>query len=169
MRAKGLALGAIAAVATVLMIVPVAAADQPTTTVTVLDRTGTIPAGLCPFPFTFHTEGILRKTVFEDGRDVTHAVSFHVTYTNPANGKTLTTTLAGPVIVEPNGDGTVTVTINGNDGHLTANGEGSIFAAVGKLVYIADANDPTLTPITILKSAGQQDPSQFPATCEGLS
>jgi len=169
MRAKRLALGAIATIATVLAIVPVATADAPTTTVTVLDRTGTIPAGLCPFPFTFHTEGIIRETVFADGRDVRHAVSFHVTYTNPANGKTLTTTLAGPVIVEPNGDGTVTVTINGNDGHLTAPGDGSIFAAVGKLVYIADASDPALTPITILKSAGQEDPSQFPATCEGLS
>jgi hypothetical protein len=168
MRVKGLALGAIACIAA-LLVAPVAAADQPTTTVTVLDRSGTIPAGLCPFPFAFRTEGILRNTVFEDGRDVTHAVSFHVTYTNPANGKSLTTTLAGPVIVRPNGDGTVTVTINGNDGHLTAPGEGSIFAAVGKLVYIADASDPTLTPITILKSAGQQDPSQFPATCEALS
>jgi hypothetical protein len=33
------------------------------------------------------------------------------------------------------------VTINGNDGHLTAPGQGSIFADVGKLVYIADPSD----------------------------
>ena len=122
----------------------------------------------CPFPFTFHTEGILRETVFSDGRDVTHAVSFHVTYTNPANGKSITTTLAGPFKIEPNGDGTVTVTINGNDGHLTAPGEGTVFAAVGKLVYIADAADP-FTPLELVKSTGQQDPSQFPGTCEGLA
>jgi len=78
------------------------------------------------------------------------------------------TRLAGPFVVEPNGDGTVTVTINGNDGHLTAPGQGQIFAAVGRLVYIADAADP-FTPLTIVQSTGQQDPSQFPATCEGLS
>ena len=116
----------------------------------------------------FHTEGTLRETVFSSGKDVTHAVSFKVTYTNPANGRTLTTVLAGPFIIEPNGDGTVTVTINGNDGHFTVPSEGTTFAAVGKLVYIADAGDP-FTPLTIVMSTGQQDPSQFPATCEGLS
>ena len=167
---KAFALAAAVAATVVLALAPAASADKPVVTVTHLDRTGTIPAGpnACPFPFTFHTEGILRETVFSDGRDVTHAVSFHVTYTNPANGKSITTTLAGPFIIEPNGDGTVTVTINGNDGHLTAPGQGSIFAAVGKLVYIADAADP-FTPLAIVKSTGQQDRSQFPATCAGLS
>jgi hypothetical protein len=161
---------AVAAVAAALAIAPAALSDQPTTTVTTLDRTGAIPAGVfCPFAFTFHTVGTLRTTTYSDGRVVTHAVSFHVTYTNPANGKSVTTTLAGPVIVVPNGDGTVTVTVNGNDGHITAPGQGSIFADVGKLVYIAAADDPNLTPITILRSTGQQDPSQFPATCAGLA
>lgn len=166
MKAKAFALAA--AATTLLALAPVASADKPAVTLIELDRTGTIAAGPCPFPFEFHTVGTLRETVFSNGKDVTHAVSFKVTYTNPANEKQLTTVLAGPVIVEPNGDGTVTVSINGNDGHLTAPGEGSIFAAVGKLVYIADAGDP-FTPLTILKSAGQQDPSQFPATCEGLA
>jgi len=167
---KIFALAATAAAATLLAIAPAAVAEKPVTTVIQLDRTGTIAAGpnTCPFPFAFHTEGTLRETVFSDGKDVTHAIDFHVTYTNPANGKSLTTVLAGPIVVEPNGDGTVTVTINGNDGHLTAPGEGSIFAAVGKLVYIADAGDP-FTPLTIVKSAGQQDAGQFPAACDGLS
>lgn len=170
MTTKIFALALAATAAALLAVAPAAVADKPVTTLTNLDRTGTIPAGpnTCPFPFVFHTEGTLRETVFSDGRDVTHAVDFHVTYTNPANGKTLTTVLAGPIVVEPNGDGTVTVTVNGNDGHLTAPGQGSIFAAVGKLVYVADAADP-FTPLTIVKSTGQQDPSQFPATCEGLS
>jgi len=149
---------------------PTALADQPVTTITRFDRTSTFPAGpnACPFPFLIHTEGALRETVYSSGKDVTHAVDFHVTYTNPANDKSLTTVLAGPFVIEPNGDGTVTVTINGNDGHITALGEGTIFAAVGKLAYIAAAND-VFTPLTILKSTGRQDASQFPATCEGLS
>jgi hypothetical protein len=160
-----------AAAIALLALAPVAAADKPVTTELNLDRTGMVPAGpnTCPFPFTFHTVGTLRQTTFSDGRVVTHAVSFKVTYTNPANGKQATTVLAGPIIVEPNGDGTVTVTINGNDGHITAPGQGAVFAAVGKLVYIADADDPTLTPIEIVKSTGRQDPSQFPGTCEALS
>jgi hypothetical protein len=160
---------AVVAVTTALLaVVPMAAADQPVTTVTQVDRSGTIPAGPCPFPFQFHTQGTFRETVYSSGKDVTRAVSFHVTYTNPANGQSLTTTLAGPFIVVPNSDGTVTVTINGNGGHLTAPGQGSIFADVGKLVYIADPSD-VFTPITILKATGQQDQSQFPATCTGLS
>jgi hypothetical protein len=170
MRTKVFALAAIGAATALLTVAPMASADQPVTTVTTIDRTGAIPAGpnTCPFPFVFHTEGTFRETVFSNGNDVTHAVDFHITYTNPANGKTVTTGLAGPFIVQPNGDGTVTVTINGNDGHLTAPGQGSIFADVGKLVYIAAAADP-FTPLTIVKSTGQQDPSQFPATCSGLS
>ena len=62
----------------------------------------------------------------------------------------------------------MTVTINGNDGHITAPGQGTIFAAVGKLAYIAHPGD-VFTPLAIVKSTGRQDPSQFPATCDGLS
>lgn len=170
MRIKAFSTVIVAAAAIVAVLAPGAVADQPATTITHVDRTFTVPAGpgTCPFPFTGHTEGTFRETVFSSGRDVTHAVDLHITYTNPANGKTLTTVLAGPFIIEPNGDGTVTVTINGNDGHLTAPGQGSIFAPVGKLVYIADPSD-VFTPLSVIKSVGQQDPNQFPATCEGLS
>ncbi|HEY3205797.1 MAG TPA: hypothetical protein VGJ58_02485 [Gaiellaceae bacterium] len=170
MKAKAFAPAAAVATAALLALAPTAAADQPVTTELHIDRTRTIAASpdTCPFPFIVHTEGTIRETVFSSGKDVRHAVDFHITYTNPANGKTLTTVLAGPVIVEPNGDGTVTVTINGNDGHLTVPGQGTVFADVGKLVYIADASDIN-TPLTIVKSTGQQDPNQFPATCIGLS
>ena len=171
MRIRSFALVlAVALTAALAALAPTASADQPVTTITNVERTFTFPAGPngCPFPFLVHTEGTFRETVFSSGKDVTHAVDFHVTYTNPANGKSLSTVLAGPFVVEPNGDGTVTVTINGNDGHITAPGQGTIFAAVGKLVYIADPSD-VFTPLTILKSTGRQDASQFPATCEGLS
>jgi hypothetical protein len=156
------------AAAAVAAFAPAAAAEQPVTTEVHLDRTRTIPIGPCPFPFVVHTQGTLRQTVFSSGKDVTHAIDFHITYTNPANGRTATTVLAGPFIVEPNADGTVTVRINGNDGHITTPGQGSVFANVGKLVYIADPADPGV-PLTILKSTGQQDPSQFPATCDALA
>ena len=154
MRIRSFALVlAVALTAALAALAPTASADQPVTTITHVERTFTFPAGPngCPFPFLVHTEGTFRETVFSGGKDVTHAVDFHVTYTNPANGKSLST-----------------VTINGNDGHITAPGQGTIFAAVGKLAYIADASD-VFTPLTILKSTGRQDASQFPATCEGLS
>ena len=88
---KTLALAASAAATALLAFAPVAAADKPVTTEIHLDRTGTIAAGpnTCPFPINFHTEGTLSETVFSSGKDVTRAVSFHVTYTNPANGKSI--------------------------------------------------------------------------------
>ena len=169
MRSKAFALTTAVVAAALLGLAPTAFANQPVTSEVHVDRTTTFPAGrFCPFAFTAHTSGTFRETVYSSGKDVTRAIDFHITYTNPANGKSLTTVLAGPFIVQPNGDGTVTVTINGNDGHITEPGQGTIFAAVGKLVYIADPSD-VFTPLAIIKSAGQQDPSQFPATCEGLS
>ena len=154
------------AVAAALALAPAAAADKPTTTEIHLDRTRTF-TGLCPFPFEAHTVGTLRETVYANGKDVVHAIDFHITYTNPANGKTASTVLGGPVITEPYGDGTVKVTIHGADGHITVPGQGSVFANVGTLIYVADA--ATGVPLEILKSTGQQDPSQFPATCDALA
>src|SRR5262245_17150070 len=170
MRIRSFAGLLVIAAAVLAAFAPAAAADQPVTAITHVDRTFTFPAGPagCPFPFLVHSEGTLRETVFASGKDVAHAADFHITYTNPANGKVLTTVLGGPFVVEPNADGTVTVTINGNDGHITAPGQGTIFAAVGKLVYIADSDD-VFTPLELVKSTGRQDPSQFPATCDGLS
>ena len=150
--------------------VPVATAAQPTVTVTQFDRTRTIAAGpdTCPFDILVHSTGTFRETVYSDGRDVTHAADFHIVWSNPASGKSLTSVLGGPVIVEPNGDGTVTVTVNGNDASFSAPGYGLVFAQVGKLVYIAAANDIG-TPLQILKSTGHQDPSLFPAVCAPLA
>src|SRR3954464_7391250 len=150
------------AIAAVLALAPAAAADQPTTTEVNIDRTSTF-ANFCAFPFQAHTVGTLRTTTYSNGKVVVHAIDFPITYTNPANGKTATTVLAGPVIQEPYGPGTVKVTIHGNDGHITVPGQGSVFADVGTFIYIADA--ATGVPLQILKSTGQQDLSQFPATC----
>jgi hypothetical protein len=167
MRSRVFALSTVVIVGVMLALASTAAADQPVTTEQHFDRTRTA-TGFCPFPIVIHSEGTFRDTVYSSGKDVTHAVSVHITYTNPATGKSVSTVLAGPFIVVPNGDGTVTVTINGNDGHETAPGQGTIYAAVGKLVYIADAASPEV-PLTILKSTGQQDPAQFPVTCDALS
>src|SRR2546426_7899477 len=122
MRTKAFALVIVIALGALAALAPSAAADQPVTTITNFDRTFTVAAGpgTCPFPFTGHTEGTLRETVFSSGKDVTHAVDFHVTYSNPANGKTLTTVLAGPVLLEPDGNRTGRGRVNRNDRHLTA-------------------------------------------------
>ena len=152
------------------VLAPAALADQPTTTITPWDRTRTIAASpeTCPFDITVHSTGTFRETVYSDGRDVTHVNDFHISWSNPASGKSIESVLAGPEIVEPNGDGTVTVTINGVNGLFTGQGSGLLFADAGRLVYVASAADPG-TPLEILQSSGHQDTNLFPAVCGALS
>ena len=150
--------------------VTAATAAGPTVTETRVDRTRVIhaSASTCPFDFVVHTEGVRRDTAFSDGRIVTILHDFTVTYTNPNNGRSVRTVLAGPFVVEPNADGTVTVTVNGNDGLFTIPGEGIVFGDVGRLVYVASPDD-LFTPLQILQSTGRQDPTPFPAVCAGLA
>jgi hypothetical protein len=147
-----------------------AAADAPTVTLTPWERTRVIAASAdtCPFDIVVHSQGTFREAVYSSGRDVTTVEDFHLTWSNPASGKSLASPLAGPFIAEPNGDGTVTVTIDGNNGRFTAPGFGLLFANVGRLVYVADASDLN-TPLQILQSTGHQDASPFPQICAALA
>ncbi len=149
---------------------PVAGATAPTRTTIPFESTRIIAAsdGTCPFDILVHSSGLFYETVFSDGRDVITVSDFHITWANTSNGQEIRSVLAGPFVIEPNADGTITVTINGNDGHFAGQGEGSIFAAVGRLVYIADPADP-FTPLEVLQATGQQDASPFPAVCEALA
>ena len=160
----------VGAVALVLAAASSAVADAPTVTITPWERTRVIAASpeTCPFDVVVHSEGTFREAVFSSGRDVTTVEDFHLTWSNPASGKSLASPLAGPFVVEPNGDGTVTVTIDGNNGRFVAPGFGLLFADVGRLVYVADPSDLN-TPLQILQSTGHQDANPFPAVCAALS
>jgi hypothetical protein len=168
MRGKlGLLVGV---VAVVLVAASAAVADAPTVTITPWDRTRVIAASAetCPFDIVVHSQGTFREEVFSSGRDVTTVENFHLTWSNPLNGKSLASPLAGPFIAEPNGNGTFTVTIDGNDGRFVALGFGLLFAQVGHLVYIADASDLN-TPLQIIQSTGHQDASPYPGICAALA
>jgi hypothetical protein len=160
----------VGAAAVVLAAASAAVADAPTVTITPWDRTRTIVASpeTCPFDIVVHSQGTFREEVFSTGRDVTTVENFHLTWSNPLSGKSLASPLAGPFIAEPNGDGTVRVTINGNDGRFVAPGFGLLFAQVGHLVYIADPSDLN-TPLQIIQSTGHQDVSPYPQICAALA
>jgi hypothetical protein len=151
------------------ILAPVAGASAPTITVTPFERTRTIAASpdTCSFAIHVHSSGTFREAVYSDGRDVTTVNDFDISWSNPLSGKEVTSVLGGPFIIEPNGDGTVTVTIDGNDALFAAPHIGLIFGDVGKLVYIADESDP-FTPLLVLKSTGHEDASPFPAVCAAL-
>jgi hypothetical protein len=166
-----------AAFACALAVLAAAAqASAPTVVESFTDRTVTIPAlpETCPFPIVAHIEGARRVTTFvdQDGNVVRRTImlhSFTITYTNPLSGKSLFTPLGGPVIGEPQADGTWLVTIPGNDGRFVAPGEGIIFANVGLRIGLQDGPLPPVLATEFFKSTGIQDASEFPAVCAPLA
>jgi hypothetical protein len=158
------------AAALMLGLAPVAAASAPSVTITPWNSTRTIAASsdTCPFPIVVHSEGTLREAVHSNGRDVTTVSDFHITWTNAENATYVTSALGGQFTAVSNGDGTATVTIDGNDASFAAPGIGLFFADAGRLVYIASESDLS-TPLVILQSTGHQDPSPFPAVCAALA
>ena len=153
-----------------------ASAAAPTVVESYVNRDVTLPAGsdFCAFPIAAHVEGFRRVTTFtdNDGNVVKTTILLHaftITYTNPLSGKSLSTPLAGPVIGEPQPDGTWLVRIPGNDGRFVAPGQGLIFANVGLRIGLQDGPVPPAAITEILKSVGIQDASEFPAVCSALA
>jgi hypothetical protein len=120
-----------------------AAGAPPSVVIEEVDRTRTLPAGdLCNFDVILHSEGTIRTTTYTnpDGtldRFTIHLSHWKTSFTNPVNGATIRTVLAGPVIVEARDDGTALVRIPGNDGLLVVKGEGPVYTDQGLIVYIA--------------------------------
>ena len=154
-----------------------AAADTPARVVEPVDRTTRIPAGaLCSFEFVVHSEGFRTTTTFTNADGslngfTIHLTSWHTTYTNPANGKSLRVTLSGPVIVEALPDGTALVRIPGDDPLIVAKGEGPIYTDSGLIVYIAPDTVNWDVQLEVLLVAGGRTESEdfVAAVCGALA
>ena len=153
-----------------------AGATTPAVTEVNVDRTIPLPAGAaCSFPITIHNEGIRRTTTFFDSsgnvtRTTVVLIGFTQTVTNDLTGASLSTPAAGPAIVEPNGDGTVTTRVPGNDGRIVVPGTGFVYGDVGLIVYTALEASP-FTPLDVLMLTGQyENPDLYlDALCASLS
>jgi hypothetical protein len=117
-------------------------------------RTGTLTTRT----WTDESGAITRQTfTWSDGK---------IVYTNPANGKTVRTILAGPFIFEPLGDGTAIVTIPGNNQAVVAPGFGFIQGQTGLSKTIVDV--VTFEVLEVLREAGHQE-LPFPDGCIALA
>ncbi len=160
----GIALGATLATSAVL-------AAAPERLVEAVHISTTFPAGTrCPFEVVRSLDGTLVTTTFTHADGLTTMTlswkNGKIVYVNPANGKTLTAVLAGPAVIQDNGDGTSTVRVPGNDQRYTAPGLGFIVGNTGlSVVTIDNATGETLS---VDKLAGHQDGTPFPALCVGL-
>jgi hypothetical protein len=137
-----------------------AVAAAPTVVVEQVDRTRTVPAGdICDFDVVLHSEGTRRTTTYAnaDGsldRFTIHLSHWKTTLTNPANGASIRTVLAGPVIVEAQDDGSALVRIPGNDGLFVVKGQGPVYSDNGYLVYVAPDPVNWQQQIEVLHASG---------------
>lgn len=132
-----------AAILGALVLVPTALAAPPdVVTHRPIDRTQT--TGVCGFPVEVHSEGIFTVWQYldEEGnvvRERWHVErAFTVTWTNPANGKSISSVLGGPVFTEYFPDGSITQVVAGRERLFIAPGEGPVAMQVGRVVFQVD-------------------------------
>lgn len=150
----------------------VASAAGPDIVRQAIDDTRFFPAGTrCEFAVEGARTGVLTTTTWtDDAGNVTRQTFVwsggKIVYTNPANGASVRTILAGPFIFEPNGDGTATVTIPGNNQAVVAPGFGFIQGQTGLSKTIVD--EATFAILEVLIEAGHQE-LPFPDGCIALA
>jgi hypothetical protein len=152
------------------ILVPTALADAPDTrTHTNFDSTRTITA--CGFPVQIHSEGVFTVWQYLDEsgavvRERLHVErAFTVTWSNPANGKSISSVLGGPVFNEFGADGSLTQTVAGRERLFIARGEGPIAAQVGRIVFVVAPDGTETIPFV----AGQWDLDITPELCAYLA
>jgi hypothetical protein len=155
---------------TVAIVTPVGAAGLTIEKIEI-DDTMVFPAGTrCDFVVIGARSGTLTVKTWTDESGVVRETftwdGAKIEYTNPANGKSVTTLLAGPAILEPNGDGTTTLTIPGNDQAVVMKDQGFIAGRTGLSIVVID--DLSGAVLDVLKLAGHQD-SPFPDGCVALA
>jgi hypothetical protein len=152
------------------VLVPTALADPPDTrTHTNFDSTRTITD--CGFPVQIHSQGVFTVwNYFDDSgalvRQRLHVErSFTVTWSNPANGKSISSVLGGPVVNEFAPDGTLTQTVAGRERLFIARGQGPIATQVGRIVFVVAPDGTETIPFV----AGKWDLDITPELCAYLA
>ncbi|MGE5689560.1 MAG: hypothetical protein ACM33B_03290 [Pseudomonadota bacterium] len=159
-----------AVIAAAAVAVPTAAAAPPTV-VTHEDVDFTRTIGVCGFPVIAHSVGVFTVWQWYDESGALVKERAHVeqgytiTWTNPANGRSIDTVLGGPVVVEYAPDGSYTQTVMGRERLYIAPGQGPVAMQVGRIVFEVAADGTETVPFV----AGRWDLDIFPELCAYLA
>jgi hypothetical protein len=160
----------VAALLGALALAPAALAAPPDlVTHTPIDRTSRI--GVCGFPVLVHSEGVFTVWQYLDEsgavvRERWHVEqAFTVTWTNPANGKSIASVLGGPVFTEYFPDDSITQVVAGRERLFIARGDGPIAMQVGRIVFHVAPDGTETVPFL----AGQWDLDINPELCAYLA
>ena len=164
---RSLALAIAAPAGALALAVPAAAAPPVTTAV---DDTKTFAAGsVCAFPIVRHMYGTESEKVhvLQDGtvRDRAYVEKFTYVLTNPATGKSVSSSEGGQFTFFEYADGTVQIVITGNDAIFTSPHAGFIAGQNGRYVE-TDYPDGTAT---VDVATGHFDTGFDQALCDALS
>jgi len=157
-------------IAAALALAPAALAAPPdVVTHTNFDSTRTITA--CGFPVVIHSEGVFTIWQYLDDSGAVVRERFHVeraftvTWSNPANGESISSVLGGPVVNVYAPDGGLTQTVAGRERLFIARGQGPVASQVGRIVFVVDAAGSETVPFV----AGQWDLDITPELCAYLA
>ena len=149
---------------------PAAFADAPdVVTHENVDRTRTI--NVCTFPVVLHSEGVFTIWQYLDDSGAVVRERYHVeraftvTWSNPANGKSISSVLGGPVFVDYYPDGSFTQIVAGRERLFIARGEGPIAKQVGRIVFVVAPDGTETIPFV----ASQWDVDITPELCAYLA
>jgi hypothetical protein len=169
-RSESVRLLAASLVLAAAVLAPAAAAAPPDIRIHEdVDRTRTL--GVCGFPITSHSEGVFTTWQYLDDagnvvRERLHVEqSFTVTLTNPANGKSISSVLGGPVVNDFLPDGTQIQTVAGRERLFIARGEGPVAMQVGRIVFVVDPAGNETIPF----ATPHWDVDIFPELCAYLA
>ena len=121
---------------------------QPAFVTTTVDQTQffAYTSAVCGFPVYEHDTGTVTAmiTTLPDGSIKSHDIVVHITVTfystDPNHTGTVTTRPSGPFIEIDHPDGSVTMLSIGQNGHVTAPGEGIVWASSGIVKVEIDAS-----------------------------
>jgi hypothetical protein len=146
----GLTTGVLAAAAALIPALPASAAPPFTRVHLVVDFTR--PVDICAFPVIAHSGGTLTGKEYRDSNGVlVHEVdnvqrNYTIAYSNPANGRSISTSLGGTVTYDFRPDGSYAYVIAGLERMFIAHGQGPIAKQVGRIV-VDVAPDGTQTTL----------------------
>jgi len=133
------------------------------------DSTRTI--NVCTFPVVLHSEGVFTVWQYLDDSGAVVRERYHVeraftvTWSNPANRKSITSVLGGPVFVDYYPDGSFTQIVAGRERLFIARGDGPVASQVGRIVFVVAADGSETVPFV----AGQWDLDITPELCAYLA
>ena len=116
------------------------------------------PRAVALDPFTVARGNLVRQRLHVER-------AFTVTWSNPANGKSISSVLGGPVVNEFAPDDTQTQTVAGRERLFIARGEGPIAKQVGRIVFVVAPDGTETIPFV----AGQWDLDITPELCAYLA